>query len=52
MPSDTVRELLKQVKSLELKLTEQSTDIVWIKRIIVGAAGLGFVEKLLGWLVK
>ena len=66
MPTSMVKALLERIKALEghindqdktldtqtKLLTEIATDNVWIKRIIVGAAGLGFLEKALGWWLK
>lgn len=52
MPSETVKHLVEQVEELQIKLSAMSTDIMWMKRIIVGAAGLGFLEKLIGWWLK
>lgn len=57
MPSSQVKDLLHRFDALEsdikkhlTDITELKTEIVWIKRIVLGAAGLGFIEKLIGWM--
>jgi hypothetical protein len=40
---------LHRIGNVEDTLIELKTDMVWTKRIIIGAAGLGFLEKLIGW---
>jgi hypothetical protein len=40
------------VRDVNGTIVELRVDIKWIKWIIMGAAGLGFVEKIFGWLIK
>lgn len=51
MPTKTVNELIKTIEKMQEQIVEMRTDSVWIKRIIIGAASLGFLEKLVGWMV-
>jgi hypothetical protein len=39
----------KNFNDLLRKMAVIQNDIVWLKRIIIGAAGLGFLEKIVGW---
>jgi hypothetical protein len=39
----------KHITDLIKKIAVIQNDIVWLKRIIIGAAGLGFLEKIIGW---
>ena len=47
-----MKKLIDQVNKLENLVTEIKTDLVWIKRLLIGAASLGFLAKLIGLLVK
>ncbi len=51
MPNKTVTELMKVVQDLRNEVVELKTDAIWIKRIIIGAASLGFLEKIVSWMV-
>jgi hypothetical protein len=42
MPQNKINDLMRKMAVIQ-------NDIVWLKRIIVGAAGLGFLEKIIGW---
>lgn len=47
----TEKETLEHlIRKLEDAMIEVKTDGLWTKRIIVGAAGLGFLEKFISWL--
>lgn len=48
MPKKTLNEQIEEMKE---HIVELRTDAVWIKRIIIGAASLGFLEKLVGWMI-
>lgn len=52
MPNANLKELNKRLHTLESYATEIRVELRWLKWIIVGAAGLGFLEKIFGWLVK
>ena len=39
----------KKFNDLLRKMAVIQNDIVWLKRIIIGAAGLGFLEKIVSW---
>lgn len=41
---------IKDLILLKTDIAELKTEVVWLKRIIIGAAGLGFLEKILTWL--
>jgi hypothetical protein len=40
---------MSQKNDLLRRIAVIQNDIVWLKRIIIGAAGLGFLEKIVGW---
>jgi hypothetical protein len=46
----TMETFLHRIGNVENTLIEVKTDMVWTKRIIIGAAGLGFLEKFIGWI--
>lgn len=48
MPSKNFPRFLKRLGDLEKAIIAIQTDMKWTKWIITGAAGLGFIEKLLG----
>lgn len=50
MPSKALIEVRKDVAVLKEGLGVIANEIKWLKWIICGAAGLGFLEKLLGWM--
>lgn len=52
MPNDAVRRLQKELQELKDTIKGISTDIDWLKKIIIAAAGIGLVEKLFGWLMR
>ena len=59
MPTSAIKELMLRVRSLEEKIAVSEkqlatihADLVWVTRIIVGAAGLGFLEKAVGWWIR
>ena len=51
MPSNAIKEVRKDVAILKESLGVIANEIKWLKWIICGAAGMGFLEKLLGWMV-
>jgi hypothetical protein len=66
MPTHKLGEFIRRLEAMEKKLDahlEESVDIhkklakldtnqVWLMKIICGAAGLGFLEKIIGWIVR
>lgn len=52
MPKSLLPSFIKRMESVEKKLIEVQTDQKWFKWIIISAAGLGFIEKVFGWIVK
>lgn len=46
------KKILDRLISVEKQLIAIRTDNIWIKRIIIGAASLGFVEKVIGHVWK
>lgn len=66
MPSSAVKALMEHLRNLETRLKDQeaelrdqtnllttiATDNVWIKRILAGAAALGFIGKALDLIIK
>lgn len=47
-----MKKILDRMTAVEEKITILHVDMVWIKRIVIGAAGLGFIEKCISWFVK
>lgn len=59
MPQNLIPGFIKRLVAIESSvidvnkhIVQVQTDVKWLKWIIVGAAGLGFLEKIFGWLVK
>lgn len=52
MPNKLPKELTEWMAGVDKKFVEIKTDQKWFKWIIVGAAGLGFLEKIFGWIAK
>lgn len=66
MPNSAIKALMDHIRALEARIKAQDevlskhsqsfakveTNIAWMMKIIAGAAGLGFIEKLLGWIIK
>lgn len=50
MPSKALIEVRKDVATLKESMSAIAVEIKWLRWIICGAAGLGFLEKLLGWI--
>lgn len=40
----------KDIAKIQAELAEMKADIRWMNRIVVGAASLGFLEKIFTWL--
>lgn len=59
MPNKSVDKLMEEMKGLRKEVSDLKSDLrvtgvefVWIKRIILGAASLGFIEKGVEWWIK
>jgi len=52
VPTNQVKELFAKIEHMERRLTEAGTDLVWIKRILMGAASLGIIGKIIGYIAK
>lgn len=46
-----MKKVLDEISDIKEAIAEIKTDNVWIKRIIIGAASLGFLEKIVAWIV-
>jgi hypothetical protein len=45
-----MKKVLDEISKLKQELVAIKTDQKWFKWILCGAAGLGFLEKCIGWL--
>lgn len=52
MPNHFLPKFTRKIEDIEKSIVELRTDAKWLKWIIMGAAGLGFIEKLIGWVFK
>lgn len=53
MPTNrSIEKLIGRIDSVEQKLASITTEIMWLTRIVAGAAGLGLLEKLATHLFK
>lgn len=52
VPNRLYTVLVKRMDDLEKEVIKGNNDVKWLKYIIMGAAGLGFVEKIFGWILK
>lgn len=47
-----VDKLVDKIDAMTREITILQVEAVWIKRIIIGAASLGFIEKAVSMFVK
>lgn len=50
MPTNQVKELFAKIEHMERRLTEACTDMAWVKRILIGAASIGTIAKVVSWI--
>ena len=47
-----MKKVLARLDALERKLIKLDVNQTWLMRILIGAAGLGFIEKCVGWIMR
>lgn len=52
MPSHLLPKFIKRLDDVEKSIVAMQVEQKWFKWILVGAAGMGLLEKIFGWIVK